>query len=66
MIAPALNEQDVDEIPEHLRKDLEFVFVSTVEDALEVALQRRAARRRPRRSAPPERRGPPCRDSGRA
>jgi ATP-dependent Lon protease len=46
IIAPALNEQDVDEIPEHLRKDLEFHFVSTVEEALEVALQRRPARRR--------------------
>ena len=32
VIAPALNEQDVDEIPEHLRKDLEFHFVSTVEE----------------------------------
>ncbi len=48
VIAPALNEQDADEIPEHLRKDLEFVFVSTVEDALEVALQRRPARPRGR------------------
>ncbi len=47
VIAPALNEQDVDEIPEHLRKDLEFHFVSTVEEALEIALQRRPARRRP-------------------
>ena len=46
VIAPKLNEQDVDEIPEHLRKDLEFRFVSTIEEALEVALQRRAARRR--------------------
>ena len=48
VIAPALNEQDVDEIPEHLRKDIEFHFVSTVEEALEIALQRRPARRRPR------------------
>ncbi len=48
VIAPALNEQDVDEIPEHLRKDLEFHFVSTIEEALEVALQRRPARRRPK------------------
>jgi ATP-dependent Lon protease len=47
VIAPALNEQDVDEIPEHLRKNLEFRFVSTVEEALEIALQRRPARRRP-------------------
>jgi ATP-dependent Lon protease len=48
VIAPARNEQDVDEIPEHLRKDLQFRFVSTVEEALETALQRRAARRRPK------------------
>ena len=34
VIAPALNEQDVDEIPEHLRKDLEFTFVSTVDEVL--------------------------------
>ena len=46
VIAPELNEQDVDEIPEHLRKDLEFRFVSTIDEVLEVALQRRAARRR--------------------
>ena len=47
VIAPALNEQDVDEIPEHLRKDLEFRFVSEIGEVLEVALQRRRAERRP-------------------
>ena len=41
VIAPALNEPDVDEIPEHLRRDLEFRFVSTVDEVLEIALQRR-------------------------
>jgi ATP-dependent Lon protease len=46
VIAPRLNEQDVDEIPEHLREDLDFHFVATIEEALETALQRRAARRR--------------------
>ena len=30
VIAPNRNEQDIDEIPEHLRQDLEFVFVSDV------------------------------------
>jgi ATP-dependent Lon protease len=48
VIAPVLNEQDVDEIPEHLREDLEFRFVSTVDEALGIALQRRPARRRPK------------------
>jgi ATP-dependent Lon protease len=41
VIAPALNEQDVDEIPAHLRKDLEFVFVATVDEVLDAALSRR-------------------------
>ncbi len=48
VIAPALNEQDVDEIPPHLLKQLEFRFVSEIGDVLEVALQRRAAPPRPR------------------
>jgi ATP-dependent Lon protease len=47
VIAPERNEQDVEEIPEHLRKDLSFRFVATAEEALEIALQRRPARRRP-------------------
>jgi ATP-dependent Lon protease len=46
VIAPALNEQDVDEIPEHLRSRLEFVFVSEIGEVLEVALQRRRVRDR--------------------
>jgi ATP-dependent Lon protease len=39
VIAPAPNEVDVDEIPEHLRSDLDFVFVDDIEQVLEVALQ---------------------------
>jgi ATP-dependent Lon protease len=45
VIAPARNEQDIDEIPEHLRKDIEFEFVAEIGEALDVALQRRRARR---------------------
>jgi ATP-dependent Lon protease len=43
VIAPQLNEQDADEIPAHLRKDLEFVFVSTIDEVLDAALARRRA-----------------------
>jgi ATP-dependent Lon protease len=46
VIAPELNEQDVDEIPEHLRKDLDFKFVSTLDEVLDAALQRRPVRKR--------------------
>jgi ATP-dependent Lon protease len=41
VIAPALNEPDIDEIPTHLRRTLNFVFVSTVDEVLEAALNRR-------------------------
>jgi ATP-dependent Lon protease len=46
VIAPALNEQEADEIPDHLRKDLDFHFVSTIDEVLEAALQRRPVRKR--------------------
>jgi ATP-dependent Lon protease len=38
VIAPKLNEVDVDEIPEHLRKDLRFVFVDEIGEVLAEAL----------------------------
>jgi ATP-dependent Lon protease len=57
VIAPKLNEQDIDEIPPHLRKGLEFIFVDRIGQVLDQALipatsgpngakPRRAARRR--------------------
>jgi ATP-dependent Lon protease len=46
VVAPARNEQDIDEIPEHLRKDLEFRFVAEVGEVLETALQRRRSSKR--------------------
>jgi ATP-dependent Lon protease len=39
VIAPALNEADAEDIPEHLRKRLRFVWVSEIGDVLDVALQ---------------------------
>jgi ATP-dependent Lon protease len=39
IICPALNEGDVDDIPEHLRRKLEFHFVDHVEKVLELALE---------------------------
>ena len=39
MIAPRRNEPDLEELPDHLKKDIEFVFVDTVEEVLEQALE---------------------------
>jgi ATP-dependent Lon protease len=39
VIAPALNAVDIDDIPEHLRSDLDFVFVEDIREVLDVALE---------------------------
>ncbi|MFZ0043781.1 MAG: endopeptidase La [Solirubrobacteraceae bacterium] len=41
VIAPALNEQDIEDIPAHLRGTLRFVFASTVDEVLKAALATR-------------------------
>ncbi len=60
VIAPRLNEQDIDEIPEHLRSEIDFTFVDEIDDVFHTALEpgvRRVAGRvgRPRRPRAPER-----------
>jgi len=54
VVAPALNQQDIEEIPPALRSDLEFHFVSDMAGVLEVALS--ARRRRPQPVRPRARR----------
>jgi len=39
IIMPAQNEADIDEIPEDVRKDLEFILASKISDVLEAALE---------------------------
>jgi ATP-dependent Lon protease len=56
IIAPSLNEADADEIPEHLRRDLTFVFVDRVEQVLEVALEAPESDGRPARRGRGQRR----------
>jgi ATP-dependent Lon protease len=41
LILPALNEPDLKELPEEIRKDMRFVPVSTLEEVLQVALPKR-------------------------
>jgi len=48
VIAPAENEPDIDDIPEHLRRKIDFHFVREVDEVLDIALQKR---RRPRARA---------------
>jgi ATP-dependent Lon protease len=45
VIAPRLNEADLDEIPPHLRKGMEFKFASRIEQVLKLALEESADRR---------------------
>jgi ATP-dependent Lon protease len=52
VIAPSRNEPDLVEFPDNLLKRMEFVFVSSVEDVLNEALEPAAdvARLQPRRA----------------
>jgi ATP-dependent Lon protease len=54
VIAPKLNQQDIEDIPAHLRKDLEFIFVDRIKQVLDNALEPEPAGRngaRPRAEA---------------
>ena len=50
VIAPALNERDIEDIPEHLRNDLEFVWVEEIGEVLDAALEPAASANGRRRS----------------
>jgi ATP-dependent Lon protease len=39
IIAPQLNEADAEDVPGHLRRRLDFVFVSDIAEVFEAALQ---------------------------
>jgi ATP-dependent Lon protease len=44
VLAPRRNEDDLEDIPAHLRADMEFIFVSEVGEVFEDALDGRARR----------------------
>jgi ATP-dependent Lon protease len=44
LIIPRRNEPDIDDIPAHLRKRMQFVLVDSEDEVLEAALQKRARR----------------------
>lgn len=39
IILPQDNDKDLEEVPEHIRKELEFIFVESIDAALEMALK---------------------------
>jgi ATP-dependent Lon protease len=47
VVAPALNEPDIDDIPEHLRKKIEFIFVDNLNKALAETLEQPRSNGRP-------------------
>jgi ATP-dependent Lon protease len=51
IIAPALNEHDIEDIPEHLRKNLDFRFVSDYREVFDEALETRRPRQPARAGA---------------
>ena len=51
MILPRLNERDVEDVPEELRKQVRFIFVDDPEEVLRHALTPSADRREPKSMA---------------
>jgi ATP-dependent Lon protease len=49
IILPKRNEQDIDDVPEEIKKTMKFVFVETVDEVLDSALEtkRKSTRTRP-------------------
>ena len=45
MIIPKENEKDLDDIPNYLRKDMHFIFATTMDDVIQTALRKKKARR---------------------
>jgi ATP-dependent Lon protease len=45
LIVPRRNEADIDDIPEHLRRRMQFVLVDDADEVLEAALEKRRRRR---------------------
>jgi ATP-dependent Lon protease len=39
VIVPKRNEKDLDEVPKHVRRGMEFVFAETMDDVLPAALR---------------------------
>jgi ATP-dependent Lon protease len=50
VIAPRRNEPDLEDVPEHLRRDLEFVWAGDIEEVLDAALDGRGWFARGRRA----------------
>jgi ATP-dependent Lon protease len=62
VILPALNEPDLSEVPEEIRKEMRFVFANTISEVLDASLK---AASRPRRSRRKKRTGTRRRGGGR-
>jgi predicted ATP-dependent protease len=55
IILPARNEQDLEEVPEDIRKEIEFVFIKTIDELVEIVF---GGKGKPRRAARKARKKP--------
>jgi ATP-dependent Lon protease len=52
MIIPKENEKDLEDIPKYLRKDMHFIFATTMDDVISSALRKKQPRRIVRKKLP--------------
>lgn len=54
IILPKPNEQDLDDVPDEIRKSMKFIFAETVDDVLNAALEKPKHRRPPQKHHAPK------------
>ena len=52
MVIPKENEKDLDDLPKYLRKDMKFIFATTMDDVISTALNKKVPRRIARKKKP--------------
>ncbi|UCF59991.1 MAG: endopeptidase La [Anaerolineaceae bacterium] len=52
VLLPRRNEVDLEDVPEEVRKEINFIFIDTVADAIDEALDGKAVKRRAKRKSP--------------
>jgi ATP-dependent Lon protease len=66
IILPKRNAQDIDDVPEEIKKTMKFIFVETVDEVLDSALEakRKSTRAKQAKRAPAPKKKTPARKTG--
>lgn len=58
VILPKPNEQDIDDVPDEIRKTMKFIFAESVDDVIDAALEKPKTRKKPKKASVKEKTKP--------